>query len=237
MMNLALIVSGLLAILGDETLFMPGPTAEIKALIVKLGDDDYFVREKSSKKLEDIGWPALKGLAVAIRTTEDLETKVRAERLYTAYFGVSSNDKDNYRPSIWHMDEKKRFPDGFKLEKATQDHMGSTCKVIEGRDVAREYYERAMHELKLVKDGVGDCGWQDEGVARLAGHLYAKDMLKVGVKREDVKKVLNGMADNAKKYVHYYQTDNIDSPSYDWNQKPPGPMINKEDFKEPYWGP
>lgn len=225
------------SILTDETFFMPRPTPEISALVTKLGDKEFKVREAATHKLEEIGWPALKALYQAAKNNPDLEIRVRAIRSYKKYFNITSNDKDNLLPSIWHMNEKKRFPDGFKLEAATQDHMGSTCKALECKDVARAYYEKAMHDLNLVKDGVGECGWHDESVARHAGRLYIKDMLKMGMKREDAKKILNEMADNAKNYFHYYQTENIETPTYDWNQKPPGPMIKKEDFKEPSWGP
>lgn len=227
----------LLSILNDETLFMPEPTPEIKALIVKLGDDEFKVREKATLKLEEIGWPALKALYQAASKNPDLEIRMRAGSVYKKYFNVVSDDKDNLWPGIWHLNEKKRFPDGFKLEEATQAHMGSTCKELKCKDVAREYYERAMYDMNLVKDGVGSCGWQDEGVARHAQHLYIKDLLKTGVKREDAKKILNEMAKNAKEYVHYLQTENLDTPTYDWGQKPPGPMIKKDDYKEPSWGP
>lgn len=237
MMNAAIMLVGLFSILNDETLFMPEPTPEIKALIAQLGDQEYKVREKANLKLENMGWPALKGLAQAAKNSEDLEIRVRATRSYNKYFSVISDDKENYFPGIWHLSEKIRFPDGVKLEAATQDYMGSACKTLECKDVAREYYERAMKELKLVKDGVGECGWKNEDVARKATQLYLKDHLKVGKKREDMKKILNVMADNSKKFEHYYQTDNIDSPTYDWDQKPPGPMIKKEDFKAPSWGP
>ena len=228
---------GLFSILNDETFFMPEPTPEIQALIDKLGDEQFRVREKASLDLEKLGWPALKGLAKAATNDPDPEIRMRAASAYKKYFAVFSDDKDNRHPSIWHMNEKKRFPDGFKLEQATQDYMGSTCKELKCRDVAREYYEKALHEMKLVKDGVAECGWHDEAVARHAGHLYIKDLLKTGVKREDAKKMLNEWADNAKIYVHYLQTENLDGPTYDWQQKPPGPMIKNDDFKQPSWGP
>lgn len=228
----------LLSILNDETLFMPEPTPEIKALIVKLGDDEFKVREAASLKLEKMGWPALKGLAQAARSSPDLEVRTRAQRSYERYFAIVSDDKDNLWPGIWYMNEKKRFPDGFKLEAATQDHMGSTCKALECQDVARVYFERAMHKLKLFDErGVGAVGYTNQDVMRQATSLYIRDMLKTGMKREDVKKVLNEMAKNAKEYTHYYQTENLDTPTYDWGQRPPGPMIKKEDFKEPSWGP
>jgi len=237
-MNSIILALGIFFMQDNETAFMPEPTKEIKALILQLGDDSFKVREKADKELLELGWPALKGLADAIKNSEDAEIRSRAVRIYQSYFNLGS-DKDNLRPGIWHLNEKTRFPNGIKPEFATQDFMGSVCKTFgkEVKDVAREYYERAMIDLKLVKNGVGEVGWQNEDVARHATYLYIKDQLKVGKKREDVKKYLNLMADNAKKYDHYYQTDNIETPINDWHQLPPGPMIEKGKFREPSWGP
>ena len=79
---------------------MPEPTKEINALIKELGNDSYHKREAASKKLTDIGWPALKACYKASQH-EDLEIANRARRIYAQYFSVLANDKDIWLPSIW----------------------------------------------------------------------------------------------------------------------------------------
>src|SRR5438309_3116121 len=55
---------------------------EIARLIKQLGDDDFDKREGASKRLEEIGEPALDALVRAM-TTNDLEVRRRAEAILT----------------------------------------------------------------------------------------------------------------------------------------------------------
>jgi hypothetical protein len=224
-----------LGLLGDETIHMPPPTKEIQQLIKQLGDDSWRIREKADSDLRKIGWPALQGVYCAGIYGEDLETRVRSIRIYRSYFNISSDDPETRMPSIWFLDEKLRYPKGYELEKAKIDRLGSVCKILDVPDVAKEFYEKA------VKRNNADLNdYKNEDFEREAMWLYMKQRLLRGEKHADLKKLLNQAVKNSKEYLHYYQTANIDQewPAYDWYNSPPGPMIKKEDFKEPNgWGP
>jgi uncharacterized protein (TIGR03067 family) len=65
----------------------PGPKAEehkIAALIKQLGDNRFARREAASQKLLGIGEPALPALRQAASSSDDLETRLRAEQIIQA---------------------------------------------------------------------------------------------------------------------------------------------------------
>ena len=65
----------------------------VAALIEELGDDAFAKREAASKALETVGRPALRALLVAVTTTDNPETRRRAERLIRAIAGPMSRVK------------------------------------------------------------------------------------------------------------------------------------------------
>lgn len=229
----ALLMMAALAVTGpeDETKNMPEPTKEVLELIEKLGNDSFQTREAATKKLQDMGWPALKGLYKAIDTTPDPEIRARAVRIYRSYFYIRPTDTKADGPSIWYINEKLRFPKGFKLEAATEEQCGSICKTLTGPDIGQEYYDRIKKDYKEVYD------YTNESAARYAFQEYIRDRLLKGEKRADLQKVVDEAVQNAKDNLHYYQSDTIEYPSYDWSNRPPGPMLKKDDFKEPNYGP
>jgi hypothetical protein len=224
-----------LTALGDETFHMPEPTKEINEKIALLGDDSFRVREAADQELRKMGWPALKGVYLASQTSPDPEIRLRASRIYQRYFYIASDDKDTPIPSIWFIDEKLRYPKGFKLETSKNERVGSVCKILDVPDLAKDFYDQAA-----TRNEKNPTGYSQETYAKEATMLYMRQRLLKGEKHEDLKKILNEAVINSKKYTHYYQTANIDQewPAYDWYNSAPGPMIKLEDFKEPNpWGP
>lgn len=227
---------GLFLVLSDPTLHMPNPTKEINTLVEQLGSDEFRVREKANLALEKLGWDALKAVYLATKSP-DAEVRLRATRIYNSYFVIYSDDKENLIPEIWFIEEKKRFPKGFKLNAATKEIMGSTCKELgDTQDVAKSYYLQLKKEWEQA---VPDWGWTNEHIAKAATQRYLKDRLLRGEKHADLKKEINVWVKNSKECEHYFQTKDIDAdwPLYDWQDFPPGPMLKKEDFKHPSGGP
>jgi len=225
----------LLWIVLDETFYMPEPTKEINEKIALLGNDNFRVREKADKELREIGWPALKGVCRAARSSPDLEIKIRASHIYTTYLHVASDDKEIPIPPIWFIDEKLRYPKGFTLEVTKIERLGSVCKILDVPDLAKSFYDKAAKRNEEFPSG-----YSNDDYAKEATTLYIRQRLLRGEKHEDLKKVLNQAVKNSKAYRHYYQTSDITNewPAYDWLNSPPGPMIKLEDFKEPNpWGP
>jgi hypothetical protein len=216
----------------DETLILPPQTKEIKDIIVKLGHEDFRVREKADAELREMGYKALAACYKASQENPDAEIRMRTENIYNSYFVVFSNDKDNLLPAIWYIDEEIRFPKGFTLDVPKADNMGSTCKSITEKDIAAEYYQLAVIKLKVPNHG----WWDNENAAQEATRIYVKEQLLSGRKKEDLKKMLDQAAKNYTEKRHYLQTDNLGTPVYDWYSKPPGPMIKKEDYRDPTYG-
>src|SRR5947207_3059855 len=74
-----------LALIGAGTIVLSGATLhaavdadEIKRLIERLGDDKAKVRQEASKKLEEIGEPALSALRAAAASHPDVDVRLRA---------------------------------------------------------------------------------------------------------------------------------------------------------------
>lgn len=63
----------------------PYTTPEINILIEQMGDVKFIAREKAYKKLEKIGYPALRGLEIARNYHPDVEVRARSERLIKKY--------------------------------------------------------------------------------------------------------------------------------------------------------
>jgi hypothetical protein len=64
---------------------------EIDSLIKQLGSDDWQTRESATKRLIEIGAPAARAIA-ALRTSEDIEVRVRAAKILNSIGWVSPED-------------------------------------------------------------------------------------------------------------------------------------------------
>lgn len=221
---------------------MPQPTAEVKTLIKKLGDDNWPVREKADKELRSMGFKALRGVREAMKNP-DLEVRTRARHIWNSYFNVYADDKEEYLPVIWMMPDKDRY-----MGKEYDIDTGmATCSLCKRRDMPNDlgawYYKRALTEynkeaerFRWEKKNMDTCGWRDYDISRRATRLYATDLLLMGMSREKVQAQLNKMAKNARNYNNYYQTDDVSQPynyAWDWNNFPPGPLVANEDFRDP----
>lgn len=107
--------------ISDEEFHLPiDPTAAASAdeSIRKLGSPIYKEREDATGGLIEIGAPALAKLRSAYRTTDDLEVRLRIERIVrTAYLNHHVYDRSgflgiNLQPYIASMEEHPRLPKG-----------------------------------------------------------------------------------------------------------------------------
>lgn len=75
---------GALPEVSDEEFRLPlaaSQAAEVERLIGQLGSPDYPLRERASDRLVEIGAPALDPLRTAYQQTDDLEVRLRIERI------------------------------------------------------------------------------------------------------------------------------------------------------------
>jgi hypothetical protein len=82
-------------------------TPDIPRLIQQLGSPEFSEREAASKRLEDIGAPALDALRKAARDSDDPEIRSRASRILTA---LTQHDQDQLQ-GTWDcsLDEATRL--------------------------------------------------------------------------------------------------------------------------------
>jgi HEAT repeat protein len=84
-LSLLVILIGLLSsVVAGAPAPAPPTKEEIKELVRQLGDDDFEVRERASRRLLEIGEPALGALSEAADRAEDSEVRRRARRAVDA---------------------------------------------------------------------------------------------------------------------------------------------------------
>jgi hypothetical protein len=181
----------------------PAPTAEIKKLVDDLGDDEFRVREKAHQKLKGMGYKAITALEAGLKS-KDLEIVVRCRRILDSYYCVYSDDKDNPMPSVWYLPDEYRFKNG--------------------RDIAKELYmrHRKKYNKANFRNPLEDDDWQNGYVASEALNEWKLKQMRQGVKREDMKKILN---DTAKRMsTHWLEmSGEWKADKNKWVNNPPGP--------------
>ena len=209
----------------------------IKKLISNLSSENYEERESSTEKLKDIGRPVLVFIKQELLTSPDLEVILRCESIYLYYYYVV--DKNGDIPNIWLLDNNLRFPKGFKIE-YSKDR--SLCKIESVKDIAVEYYARAklMIDIKEMIAGslpysIGKItNWQSETIGRLAMRMYLTDILNKEQTKDLAQKIIDKSSNNAMIYRNYYQTSDTNGLMWDWWKYPPGPIVLRSDYKDPW---
>ena len=209
----------------------------IKKLISNLSSENYEERESSTEKLKNIGRPVLVFIKQEIVTSSDLEVILRCESIYLHYYYVV--DKNGCIPNIWLLDNNLRFPKGFKIE-YSKDR--SLCKIESIKDIAVEYYVRAKLMID-IKDAISGSvpysigkvtNWQSETIGRLAMRMYITDILYKEETKDLAQKIIDKSSNNAIAYRNYYQTSDIKGLLWDWWKYPPGPIVLRSDYKDPW---
>ena len=209
----------------------------IKKLISNLSSENYEERESSTEKLKNIGRPVLVFIKQEIVTSSDLEVILRCESIYLHYYYVV--DKNGCIPNIWLLDNNLRFPKGFKIE-YSKDR--SLCKIESVKDIAVEYYVRTKLMID-IKDAISGSipysigkvtNWQSEIIGRLAMRMYITDVLYNEQTKDLAQKIIDKSSNNAIAYRNYYQTSDIKGLLWDWWKYPPGPIVLRSDYKDPW---
>jgi hypothetical protein len=140
--------------------------AELARLVKQLGHDDFFEREAATKRLTEIGEPALAALQQA-KTSDDPEVQIRAEQVITAIV-APLNDKlcveqlrfTGHTGEVWNVSVSA---DGKRLLTSSIDktlrlwdaHTGKELRVFEGH-TERIVGAALSPDGKRVLSGSGD---------------------------------------------------------------------------------
>ena len=210
--------------INDPVFFMPRSDIEVRGLIDRLGDDDYFVREDADRLLRGMGWRGLRGCWEYSGVDEEIKRRVFL--IYDSYFELSVDDNVGI-PPIWCLDNSLRYPSGYDLKLSILSN-GSLCKWIHVGDIGDYYFRKTYNPSYFYPP------YWDNNLSRLATVLYFRDQLRMGVSRGEVKSRLNRMVWNYYNQSNYLQTRDLSLRlSYDYYTLPPGPLLPKKDFKQP----
>lgn len=151
-----------------EELLWPEPTDEINQLIGFMGDKKFKVREEAHKKLIENGFLALK--AVRRGTfNQDPEIAKRCRDILDAYFRASPTTGD--------------FPSIFKIEYElpVETYLHTELKLLSKKE-AKKLYECFFSGMWL---------YHDEDIASEVTKWYTAKLLRHGVPKNTVIKILN----------------------------------------------
>lgn len=176
----------------------PQPTKEQIALIEKLGDDDWLIREKADKQLREMGYDALVALEKKGLMNECMEIQSRATEIHKNYFRISSSNHNI--PMCTGL---------FKLGDVRL-YNGKIVKIPSG--TAKKYLLRLTggneeHPIFYCYD-FEDNEW----MLTEATVLFTKDLYKYGYRQEEVIQILNIIEINQDKWMPYdlqHDEDNI----------------------------
>ena len=76
--------------------------------------------------------------------------------------------------------------------------------------------------------------WQSEIIGRLAMRMYITDVLYNEQTKDLAQKIIDKSSNNAIAYRNYYQTSDIKGLLWDWWKYPPGPIVLRSDYKDPW---
>ncbi len=196
----------------------PLPTKEQLAIVEKMGDNNYKIREKAMRDLEKMGRKSLCALELATKH-KDIEIVRRAKLVLEKYYNFYSKDVSS-RPwasmaSIWYLDNKLRWPYGEN-----------------GLDIAKYYYIKARdrhNQGQVSKIRI----WTNPTIAEEATRLYIKDMIWKGLTRKKAIKRLNDMALNeTTKHNEYEGSKWGHNEDGEWQQlNPPGKLVPNYVYK------
>ncbi len=205
----------------------------IDILIKNLGDENYQTRKSAYSQLEKIGYEKIDYLKENM-DHKDLEIKLSCIQLYESYFYLT--DEEGEIPSIWFLDDKERFPNGYEI-KTFEDK--SLCYLEFEKDVALEYFDN-YKELDNCYDDYCDymeyCDcvfYRNVQTSKLAMKDYIKDQLSKGRDRNKIKKIIIEASKKMKTHKLYFKTKDITGKNWDWWHEAPGPTILLKDYKYP----
>lgn len=167
----------------------PQPTKEQLALIEKLGDREWRVRQDADNELRKMGYEALLAVERKGLTSECPEIASRAERIHASYFRVTASN-----------DEVPNCTGLFKLERITLCN-GKVIDIKPG--TAKKYLMLVAkdedHQIFYSYYGNEDNEW----MLRQATFLFAKDLYRAGYLREEVVEAMNAIMDNQDNWKPY----------------------------------
>ena len=76
--------------------------------------------------------------------------------------------------------------------------------------------------------------WQSETIGRLAMRMYLTDILNKEQTKDLAQKIIDKSSNNAMIYRNYYQTSDTNGLMWDWWKYPPGPIVLRSDYKDPW---
>ncbi len=163
-----------------------------------LGSDEYLEREKASSELKKLiekdDEPIVGYIYWHSQNNKDLEVRRRCKRLYGPSVFVVSDSKRHPVPSIWALENKNRFPLGFKGEHKWNDNVNEYHWEAPF-DISKHYFIKAREvEMRDNRDITTDV-WVNPEIERLATKMLIADLRKAGWDRRRVEKLLNNMVE------------------------------------------
>ena len=209
----------------------------IKKLISRLSSEEYKDRESSSQQLKDMGRPVLSFIKYEILNNPDIDIVLICESIYLHYYYVV--DKNGDVPNIWSLENNIRFPKGFKIQYSKNR---SLCKIETKKDVSVEYYIKAKLTIDLRDIIRGHnpyflgniTNWQNEETARLAMRMYVIDILNKEQTKDLAQRIIDKSSNNHITHRNYYQTTDINNEIWDWWKNPPGPLVLRSEYIDPF---
>jgi len=154
---------------------MPKPTAEIKKLMIDLGDDEWEVREKANARLKELDYAALSALYAGLKD-KDLEVRHRSRRTISYYFGVGY-PKDT-------VPEMTRMPkEGFVVK---YKQGGKNQKYTITRHQMVSAYMKLWHKAGREESYV----WHDSDISSQVTRDFSHKMRLWGVPRDAIEKAM-----------------------------------------------
>ena len=102
--------------------------SEINKLIKDLGDDRWKVRDAASRRLREIGWPAVPALREAVKNP-DLEVKVRAKSLLTAICRVAPDELAEMRAELQKAFRAADYPAAIRVSRKLTSY--ENCEMLD----------------------------------------------------------------------------------------------------------
>jgi len=140
-----------IAMHGHALLFvlaLGGQNTEIDALISRLGNDQYEIRQQADDKLRKMGWPAIQALKSSALKHSDPEVRCRARSIISSYFDISLHDTDKW-PHIWQFDYELRSKPFAKGIDGAVIWMNLASR-INKRHKENDYYYHPQEEYTLA---------------------------------------------------------------------------------------
>lgn len=163
-------------VLSEPNLMTPPITKEQEALVAKMGDENFYVREKATETLEKLDHKAFRAIRKAL-DDDDPEIRQRASLLMNRFYACLTSK--NEVPGIHGL---------YKMASFTLVS-GKTIEISDS--TAIDYYSSVGGESDVYDQNTNS----NNEFTRMATARFIKDLRNAGYTKQDVTEVLDKMAE------------------------------------------